>query len=197
MRVYLAAQVVSQSMCRLIDDHAVDPKLYSALRKVLVCVDKIVDIFNGTQHNSKGEAKYCENIDRPSHPLLQELLEHLALFAEWKKEAGKNTNSFLPQSTYEDLCWMIFGLVGLSQNYLKADKSRVLVQRRLSTDNVEHTFGHVRANNPEFSVFEANRYAATGMGQRLNASFLGRKTNNAKANTTHKMSDIHRLLYRN
>jgi hypothetical protein len=34
-------------------------------------------------------------------------------------------------------------------------------------------------------------------GVRLNASFLGRKTNNAKANTTHKMSDIHRPLYSN
>jgi hypothetical protein len=181
MRLYLAAEVVSNSMCRLIDEHAGDPELNSALRKVLACVDKIVDIFNGTKHNKKGDAKsartsvdlhtlFCKSCWSTPHCLRngRKRLARIGMFF------------LLPNSTYKDSCWMVFGLlVGMSQQYLKADKSRVLVQRRLST-----TFGHFRANNPEFSSFEASRYAAAGTGQHLNASFIGRRTNNSQANTT-------------
>jgi hypothetical protein len=168
MRVYLAVQVCSMSMCELIDLHATrDLKpLYQSLRRVIVKVDRLVDICNGTRENHKGVKKGCHNLNSPKHPLVKELLDILALFAKWKGEAGRDTKRFIPWQSYEDLCWIVFGFVGLAQTYLSEDFTRRLVQRRGSTDVLEHLFGNIRAMASAFDCGQARRLVATGEGMR-------------------------------
>jgi hypothetical protein len=91
-------------------------------------VDHLVDIFNGTVKNKNDEPKGCENLNSPSHALLQEVVDILSLFTEWKAEAesnkkGKGGGNFIPWQLYEDLYFMIFGMVGVAQRYLKEDES--------------------------------------------------------------------------
>jgi len=190
-------------MCKLIDEFGatVSPvdknrAVYTSLRTIIEAVDLIVGLFNSIMQNYKGEAKGCENIDRPSHPLLGKALKHLALFTEWKDEST-SANHFFPATTYEDLVFMIFGLVGVSKTYLREDKSFVLVQRRGSTDNIEHIFCYFRMKSPVFTVADATRMASNAAGKRLNAGFLGRKTNNPGEKQTHKLADINRPLFSN
>jgi hypothetical protein len=124
-------QVCSTTMVELIDEYAdkVDSggngtAVFSSLKAVLLKVDRLVDICNGTIKNKKGVKKGCENIDRPDHPLLKEALEVLVMFAEWKKEAGKETSAFITNQSYEDLCWLVCCLVGVSQTYLRPDQKK-------------------------------------------------------------------------
>jgi hypothetical protein len=115
-------------------------------------VDRLVDICNGTIKNKKGVKKGCENIDRPDHPLLKEALEVLVMFAEWKKEAGKETSAFITNQSYEDLCWLVCCLVGVSQTYLRPDQKNILVQRRLGTDDIEHIFAYFRMRKAAYLI---------------------------------------------
>jgi hypothetical protein len=106
-------------------------------------------------------------------------------------------NQFIPATTYEDLVFMIFGLVGVSKTYLRKEKSFVPVQRSGSTNNIEHIFGYFRMKSREFTVADANRMASNAAGQNLNAGFLGRNTNNQGEKQTHKLADINRPLFSN
>ena len=69
-------------------------------------------------------------IDSPDHEHLDELLQILLTFQKWKKDI-KDPKAYIPWQSDEDLCWLIFSIVGISKTYLKADKSRVLVQIKI------------------------------------------------------------------
>lgn len=175
MRVYLAVQVVSMTMCRLIDEQiaskAINEEFYKPLREIIEKVDRVVDIFNGTVENRRGEKKGCENINSPTHKHVVELLDILALFSEWRAEAKelKNSDLFIPYTSFDDLCSMVFGLVGVAQTYLKADGSRTMVQRRGNTDVLEHCFAHIRQHERNFNVQDGRRGVARGAARRLNS----------------------------
>ena len=102
--------------------------------------------------SNRGENKGCEILNSPSHFHLQELLNILITFTEWKNEAGVNVKEFVPWQTYVDLCYLIFGLVGLSRCYLQEDKGRTLVQRKNGSDDVEHEFAGIRVRNPKPTI---------------------------------------------
>lgn len=188
MRVYLAVQVVSSTMARLIERHAAEAggrAKYASILELIKRVDRLVDIFNGTRQSKRnGQDKGCENIDCRKHPLLKELLETLCIFAKWKKESGMNSSHFIPYTLYDDLCSMVFGLVGLSQMYLSDVKgTHRLVQRRGNTDVNEHLFGHVRAREREFTLDQARRFTSKANGMRLNGFVFGQRGNNRDAAT--------------
>ena len=103
--------------------------------------------------SNRGENKGCEILNSPSHFHLQELLNILITFTEWKNEAGVNVKEFVPWQTYEDLCYLIFGLVGLSRCYLQEDKGWTLVQRKNGSDDVEHEFAGIRVRNPKPTIY--------------------------------------------
>jgi hypothetical protein len=59
------------------------------------------------------------------------VLDALALFCEWREEAikmRKDSNLFIPYTSFDDLCSMVFGLVGVAQTYLCDDGSLTMVQ---------------------------------------------------------------------
>ena len=48
---------------------------------------------------------------------------------------------------YNDLCWIIYGLKGVSLFYLEEEKRWPIIQRRGGTDDIEHDFLHQRNKN--------------------------------------------------
>ena len=63
-----------------------------------------------------------EKITSPTHCHLVELLETLAMFNNWKKEAGKFKESFNTSESFDDLTWMVYAVVGVSISYLIKEK---------------------------------------------------------------------------
>ena len=104
---------------------------------IIYYIDRFVDIMNGTK-------KGCTCIDSKNHRHLKELLDVVTIFTEWKnKEAGKNKDAFIPMSTYEDLCWVVFSTVGIARHQLP-NQGVVLVQKRAGSDVCEHQFSKSR-----------------------------------------------------
>jgi hypothetical protein len=171
MRVHLAVQVLSTSVVQLIERYVKDPliqaqhngdseKLYAPLKTLISSCDRLVDICNA---NGKKE---CEYIDSPDHFHIKELRDILQLFHEWK-ESCKSKDEFITKESYEDLCWLVYGLEGVAKEYLKQDKSRRMMQRRGGSDCCENEFASFRqanCNPTEFDLrtIEARRAAFRG-----------------------------------
>ena len=121
MRVHLSVQAFSQCTLRLIDRCAPNCggiSKYSSQIEVIKKVDRLVDICNNTSMSNRNEFKGCEMINSPDHFHLEELFDILELFSEWRAEAGKNQEEFITWQSYEDLCWLVFGIVGMAKTYL-------------------------------------------------------------------------------
>ena len=61
---------------------------------------------------------------------------------------------------------MIIGIIGVSKLYLKKDKSRILVQRRSGSDDVEHEFAGIRVRNPKPTALDVREISARRTGSR-------------------------------
>ena len=107
----------------------------------------MVDICNATGMSNRGEFKGCEIINSPKHKHLQELINILLIFCEWKHEAGTDEKKDISWQSHEDLCWLVFGIVGKAVTYLKEDKSRTMNQHADGTDDCEHEFAHMKGKN--------------------------------------------------
>ena len=86
MRVFLAMNVFSQTMKRMITDHCIrDPKDqledFKPMIDLIDAVDRLVDIVNGI-NISKGKFRNVQQIDCPMHPHILELFWILELFVE-------------------------------------------------------------------------------------------------------------------
>jgi len=175
MRVHLAAQVLSQSVVSLIERYGANDdaeiaqednsirEMYGPLKELIASCDRLIDIWNGNRE------KKCENIDSPNHPHINELRKILVLFDNWRAECGNNKEQFITKETWEDLCWLVYGLEGLANQELKDDKSRRICQRRGGSDCCENTFAAYRqgnSNGTELDIrqMEARRGAYRGQG---------------------------------
>ena len=113
MRVYLAAQITSESMLRLIDDYAKDKiDEYRLFQAIVLALDRLIDIMNAKYENG-AVIKGCVVIDSPTHHHLDELSSIAALFAEWKKNS-KEPSHFITETSYQDMLWLCFGTVGIA-----------------------------------------------------------------------------------
>jgi hypothetical protein len=94
---------------------------FSTMILVFDKLDRLVDIMNATRSSNKNAKRpqNCHDINSLSHPHSNELLNILAVFYDWRLEAGDDTDSFVPLTTYEDLCWIIFAVVGVGNTHLK------------------------------------------------------------------------------
>ena len=137
--------------------------------------------------SSKNEYKGCEMLNSPTHKHLDELVDIFSVFAEWKEESGNNKEAFIPWQSYQDLAWLIFGMIGKAQMYLKEDKSRTMVQRREGTDDCEHEFAGIKGRNTRPSALDARQYTAKRSGHRSAHWFKRRaKNNSAGINKIHR-----------
>ena len=185
MRVHLAVQVVSQSMIRLIDKHASECggiEKYQSLKKIITSIDRLVDICNNTAMNNQKEFKGCEMINNPNHYHLTELLDILEIFATWKEATANEKTFFIPWQSYEDLIWLVIGIVGISKTYLKEDNSRTMIQRNGGTDDCENEFAGTKQRNNKPSSLDCNQITSRRTGVRAH-SFTKKAKNNTSGDT--------------
>jgi hypothetical protein len=118
---------------------------------------------NGTWENNRHVfKKKCTKIHSPNHPHLDELLDVVRLFYRWKKEVGKEKELFIPETTFEDLCWMVFAVVGVAKEYLDKDESLVMPQKKSGSDVCENHFGNIRAQGAKPSAITVQQLTARG-----------------------------------
>jgi hypothetical protein len=179
MRVHLAAQITSQTMIELIDNYAPDPEKFEggAMTEVLNALDRFIDIINAKMEN-RGKHKGCHIINAPHHPHLKELIEIAKIFGEWKNE-NTGSSHFIPQSTYEDICWAVFGIVGMAKTYLFVDEKRKMNQAISGSDPCEHHFGNINDQNANANAGEMRSYSAKSTASRGHTLQHHNKTNSS------------------
>ena len=137
MRVHLEVLVMIQSAITLLKDicdvlggmYEVEPMI-----AIIEKIDRMINIWNNTSMGSRKVWKGCEMINSPTHFHIEELFEILDVFCEWKEEANNNTKELIPWQSFEDIVWLVSGIVGISKTYLKEDGTRIMVQRNGGTD---------------------------------------------------------------
>lgn len=147
MQFYLAARVTSQSMVQLILKYCHDENertMYQPLVKILLLLDRMIDIINAKA------VKRFEHLGGPSTPgYVAHLLKTVQTFTEWHSKAAE-ANHFIPESLYEDLCWVCFSVIGLCMAHIGPScvhPTRRLAQDRLGSDVVEARFCACKARN--------------------------------------------------
>ena len=146
MRVYLAVQVMSDTMRRMIishADHCGGTDKYKSILEIISNIDLLVNICNGTNMSSKGVYKGCECINTPHHPHIGDLLNIMETFDMWELESGEDKRHFITKKSYEDLIYLVVGIVGLASTYLKPGGSRTIVQSCSGSNVVEHEFAGI------------------------------------------------------
>ena len=127
MQVFLAMQIFSQTMIRMLTVHcdSTDANIgdYDPMMEIFNAVDWLIDIMNATSFKN-GKHTQVRHINSPVHPNIFELFAILRLFEEWKEEAGGFNEKYITKYTYEDLVWMVFGLAGVAYCYLDVDGSK-------------------------------------------------------------------------
>lgn len=99
------------------------------------------------------------------------------MFSEWKTEAGKNTEKFVPLSTFEDLTWLFVGTIGLCKSFLKEEKSRTLGQHCHGSDVCEHHFANCRMKNGSINKQGMDSCTVNSTNRRANAFNMEKKIN--------------------
>ncbi|KAL7524454.1 hypothetical protein ACHAXR_000576, partial [Thalassiosira sp. AJA248-18] len=135
MRVFLAVQIPSQTMIKMIRDFCNEQEDED--------IDELVDIINATRVKN-GKNLNVGFIDKPDHRHIYELFSILQLFEEWREDTEGFTHEFITRQTWMDLCWMVFGMAGVACTYLKKDGSRQIHQGRSGSDVCEHFFAKIR-----------------------------------------------------
>lgn len=101
MRVFLAMQILSQTMIRMIKDYCMleeEPvEEWEQVTDVIDRIDRMVDVLNARWDRG------AEQIDSPQHKHMFELFSVLQMFEEWKDDVGGFTFEFITRQTYEDL----------------------------------------------------------------------------------------------
>eukprot|EP00037_Helgoeca_nana_P022640 m.232450 g.232450 ORF g.232450 m.232450 type:complete len:1296 (+) comp26062_c0_seq1:2398-6285(+) len=166
MRVSLAAQVLSSTMGRLIEEFMADDALsrgadmrnlpprgnYQSLLDFVQVVDEWFDVTNTA--SEKGHHPISLDIG-PSGDAgraeLNTLLDTLDYFEGWRSalaSAGLSEKerkcSFITDEQWCEMRWLCLGEVSLCQYYLEGHPDRRVVLRRLQSDVVEHHFGSRR-----------------------------------------------------
>ena len=169
MRMFLAAQITSQSCIEMIQEYCAresnDALLahYDGMITLFHHVDRLIDIFNaygGTQETKSFKFRNVENINHPKHRHITELFDALRVFEEWKEECGGLNKKFITRETYEDLKWLIFAVACFAALYLKTDLSNTLNQGRTGSDICEHFFALLKAGCPNPDPLMARQRAS-------------------------------------
>jgi hypothetical protein len=160
MRVSLAVQVVSARAAGLLkrikdgetgrwsDDPLPDGERARLTSLIDLCekTNRIVDIMN-----ARGEEHGAPILNSPRAPLIDEVLDILKWFADWRSElvaAGHDVDKevFFPRELWEDLNGLLLGVACTSRFYLAYYPGESLLQRRFDQDPCEHHFNHVRGS---------------------------------------------------
>jgi hypothetical protein len=201
MRVYLAVQVLSQSVVNMLKQGVEDDTIkvplgkhrYGSLIQLAERVDRLVDICNGRSKNSTEWAVFTPENGKA---IQRELLEILQWFSKWhsvhKERLGKTNRktgktfdtefNFFADETWRNLQALVLGNVFLIQ-YWVLDKGLSINPRTLNTDCLEHHFGNGRqiTAGSHHGLTVSMWQAADAKASRLKQARHGLKGNNANA----------------
>jgi hypothetical protein len=183
MRAFLAFQVVSSTMIKLIDQYCDQiedgEEQYKGFRELIHVIDSFVDIMNATSMNN-GRAKFCEPICSPDHKHIYELLNIAHILQCWKEDVEQGGNlatDFIPLTTYQDLTECCLGTVGAAWQYLSLQEDRIMDQCRCGSDCCEHHFANIRMKNQNPSTRICQQLTAKATAFRSNNFKFNPKTN--------------------
>jgi len=150
MKVSPAAQVFSASMRRIIaqlcgDDDDLLTR-YAGVDQLCEEMDVYIDIMNSTSESSSKQKKqglHHQSVSKESGACQERLLGVLRFFTSWK-ESTDNPDQFIPQQSYEDLCWSINGNVSLVEYYTHMFPTFKWRLKCVSTDCCENHFANTR-----------------------------------------------------
>lgn len=164
MRVYLAVQVLSNSVVELIikvrDDEDVKlpfhKEYYNPLIQIATHVNKLVDIINGRDRADFRKESGVE--------IITSLLKILKWFDEWKKLNDRckelDEKNFLPEDTWIGIKRMILGYICLIDHYC-IGQGLVICPRRTLSDVCEHLFSMMRRCAGSTSMVTTNSAHST------------------------------------
>jgi hypothetical protein len=198
MRVGLAAQVASRRAASVMTRAAAggcaagrqplplaEQRLYSSLIAFCLKMDRIVDIMN-----ARGTEREAPILNSPQHVLIDEVLDILKWFADWRSEVEDSDleveEVFLGKRLWEDLNGLLLGVACTARFNLARFPLEAMLQRRLDQDPCEHHFNHVRQgggtshSNP--TAQEAT--SSTAIAGTLHAASLGDRGNSSGANVS-------------
>ena len=180
MRVPAAVKLHSASMLRCIElnGHRISDQIpVEQLSDMKIHVKKSnrwTDVMNGTRNAG------CEPINNINHPHIFELLSYASHFQKWKQSV--HADSYVPESTYEDVLMTCFGVV-LSARFLLplwesngyADEN--IMQRRHGTDDLENLFCKSRGGNANANSKDTNHNVSGNVSGCMNSLALSSKAN--------------------
>jgi hypothetical protein len=97
-------------------------------------------------------------------------------------------HSFVPLITYEDLCWIIFAVVGVGKKHLLNDKTRIMLQRLSGTVIWEKHFCNIRNQFDQPAVDNCRQGTAHSQAVRSN-TFNGKYKGNTSGVANHYRFD--------
>ena len=151
--------------------------------------DRFIDIMNARQE------KGCYNINGPRHELLDELMTILEFFSNEKKNSFKAIYYYLTPQTHKDLCWTIFGIVGMCKTYLSTSSERAIDQKRHGSDCCEHHFANGTNSNTNGCLADFRSFTAKSTDVRAQ-TFHGRSKENTSGDRSYFGSELTSKLHK-
>jgi hypothetical protein len=193
MKVSPAAQVLSASMRRIIEEYCEGDEsrqtLYAGVGRLCEEMDVYIDIMNSTSESACKELKpglHHQSNSKESAACQERLLGVLRFFTAWKKSTADNPDQFIPQQSYEDLCWSINGNVSLIEYYTTMFPTFKWRLKCVSTDCCENHFTNTRqygasgANPTAVNCLKASEQGNTISGMHaVGIELRYQKSNNA------------------
>ena len=202
MRVYLAVQVLSGSVVKLINMACQDKNIklqfdreyYEPIIDLATHVNNLVDIINGRYE--------CFNKEN-GEEVIKSLLEILKWFDDWKKHNDNDESdnldetNFLPKETWKGLRRMILGYIGMIDHYCLKHGLTIHPKRTLS-DVCEHLFSKIRrtggaTSHPTCNIAHAavHRDALTQQGRENSRNIRG---SNCQFDDSHQRGEKKRVI---
>ena len=120
---------------------------YAGVGRLCEEMDVYIDIMNSTSESACKESKpglHHQSNSQESAASQERLLGVLRFFTAWKKSTADNPDQFIPQQSYEDLCWSINGNVSLIEYYTTMFPTFKWRLKCVSTDCCENHFTNTR-----------------------------------------------------
>ena len=211
MRFFLAAQVLSQTMCAVIAEYCekVDGRTggpteqeYRGYVDVCQNCDLLVDIFNGTEKSkrtgeSKGGKKLMRNVetDADSRKILGKLKGILLFFDTWRKGCKDEKTDFMTSEGWEGLRQIICGNVEHIEFYSKKFGDTFTWDFKAGGSDVcELHFANQRAegHGGAVTVRMAKRNAEKSINMALPADTIGGNTKYYRLKDPAKQKELER-----
>lgn len=171
MRVNLACRLFGMSIVKCIKEHvpAEEQQQYASYILLANKINRFVDIM--TAKNG------CGIIDSSTHQHIEELFDFVKFLHMWREQClvRKERYEFLPQQTYEDLCWVAIGTASIAMLQLPEGES--MVQSRGGSDHLEELFCMMKNKNACASAQDSNSILARQCSASFMSLIRSRKSN--------------------